>query len=534
MGGLYDYSADENNAQTIINARKGINDLQTYKANRLIGAARQQSIDANGNFDEGKFNQLISADPRMAIGVPDAMQSGATLQTSNIANTSGQLGVQNAYSKNLNTVIASVPQPKDPTDPMQTDAYHQQVFGAVNQAVQRGQIPQSMAEQWAGGVALQGVHGWDNVGKMAAIQSGSPDAMTAQIGTMATRNLGGTQQSVVENPVNQTVTSAGGNAATLNNTLSPSDEASGVSVVGANGVATRQPLSQFVTPTGQPKPGVAPPVTANPLATSAATAIGGSMATPVQYQAADGSQRQIPRATIMNSDGTFKHNVKDADGNQITDGSGALKITLSPQDMAQLNVAATNQADRAASLETAFEGSAQRKALIQDMMALNGDFRSGPGAAKWSGIVTEANRVFGTHFAEDQASSQQVFGKISEMLAAQQRDTLGLPATNAGASAAHLASPNTAYDPKANKEVLAQFAGNEDLLQRKESAWNAYHQKGGTYNGFVRQFNQIHDPRFFWDQYLDHDQQNAMKSGMSPDDLQKYDQNKARAMSLKF
>ncbi len=252
----------------------------------------------------------------------------------------------------------------------------------------------------------------------------------------------------------------------------------------------------------------------------------------IGYQGADGQTKQIPKSAVQDIHGHGIPNVKDGEGNQLTDATGALTTTLKPSDLALINSTATNQADRASALETATEGSAQRKALIQELLQTNGEFRSGPGAAKWSSIVTEFNRVFGTKFEADPAAAQQVFGKIAQMIASQQRDTLGLPATNAGQQAADIASPNTEYSPKAIEAVAGQLAGNEDLLQKKEAAWNAYHKKGGSYNGFVRQFNKNFDPRYFWDQYVP-DEQQATKS-MSPPDAAAYEAARKRALGVTF
>lgn len=60
------------------------------------------------------------------------------------------------------------------------------------------------------------------------------------------------------------------------NTLSPETKASGVGVVGPDGATTREPLSQFVTDTGEARPGVAQPQVAQGPAAAAAQGVTGT------------------------------------------------------------------------------------------------------------------------------------------------------------------------------------------------------------------------------------------------------------------
>lgn len=246
----------------------------------------------------------------------------------------------------------------------------------------------------------------------------------------------------------------------------------------------------------------------------------------------DGSMINVPRSTIETPQGTGIPNVPGPDGQPLTGSHGEVLGALPSGQEGALASGIQNQQDRANTLQSAFEGSAQRKALAEEMLQANGEFRSGPGAAKWGNIVTEANRIFGTNFAADPTTAQQVAGKIAQMLSAQQRDTLGLPATNAGQEAANIASPNTAYSAGAIQTLAGQLAGNEDLIQKKQAAWTAYQKAGGSYNGFVNQFNRTYDPRFFWDQYVP-DQQKA-EAGMTPAQTTQYEKRRDQAMGLKF
>lgn len=437
----------------------------------------------------------------------------------------GQQDLRNKQAANLRSVLYSVK-----AKPGATAADY---LSAVSQGAAAGLFPEDMANSYAGGdtAGLDLPH-WQTLAQEGAVASGDTAGLEAQFGNTETRNLGGKVSTVNINRVTGQANTLGGDAATQSQTLTPSEEASAVPVVGPGGVTTRGTLSQYVTPTGQPQPGVAPPVIANPLESSKGAAVGAATTTMFNYTGKDGAQHQITGGALLNRDGTMKPNVQDATGNPITDAKGVLQVSLPPEQVALLNSTATNEADRASSLQTAFEGSTARKSLAQEMLQANGEFRSGPGAAHWGNIVTEANRVLGTKFAADPTTAQQVAGKIAQMLSAQQRDTLGLPATNAGQEAANVASPNTAYSAGAIQTLAGQLAGNEDLIQKKQAAWTAYHKAGGSYNGFVSQFNKINDPRYYWDQYVP-DQQKAT-TGMTPAAAAAYNAAERRAMSLKY
>lgn len=395
-----------------------------------------------------------------------------------IANQSRQTELQNTYANNLRVVASSVPPPPAGASADVVAQYNANVY----RAVQRGAgtlYPQDMANSWFGGANVQGAPDIRELARESAIASGSQTAMTAQFGNPDTRNSGGNIQSVDVNPVTGQVTKMGGDASNV--TLQQSPE---------------------------------------------------TMGGYIPIKRADGSVVSVPRSTVETADAKGIPNVQGPDGQALTGPHGEILGSLPAGQEGALASNVQNQQDRANALQTAFEGSAQRKALLQELLSTNGEFRSGPGAAKWSEMVTEFNRAFGTHFENDPASSQQVFGKIAQMIAAQQRDTLGLPATNAGEAAAQVASPNSAYSTEANQTLIGQLIGNEDLLQKKQSAWTKYQKAGGTYNGFVNQFNTTFDPRFFWDQYLP--DTHKAERGMNDAQVKQYEARKARAMGLNY
>lgn len=448
-----------------------------------------------------------------------------------IQNATNQQALMAAQYKTLQGLLA---QTKDAGE----------VPGVIAMARDAGLITPDFASNVAGGgVAGLDPASVDTMRRQAVMAAGNEAELNANVGKSSIQNAGGNLTTINTRTGfggATDVTRATGNAASIPTTLTPEAEAAPVDVVGPGGVVTTHRTSEFVTPTGQPQPGVAAPVTANPQVTATATAVGGAAPTLVGYTGGDGSHREIALGQIQNSNGSLKPNQKDAAGNQITDANGTLTVALAPRDMALLNATATNEADRANDLQTAFGGSAGRMALIQDLRATQGNFVSGPGAAKWAGIVTEANRLFpGLHLSSTapatQAASEQVFAKIAEQLAAAPGSSLQIPVTNAGIAARDLANASPDKAPEANMEVLAQAAGNEALLQSKWRAWNAYtHHGGKDYNQFVGSFNPVADPRAFWEPYMTPLQRQTVLGSMSPQERAAYDANKAKLARAGF
>lgn len=399
-------------------------------------------------------------------------------QQQQLQNQTSQLGLSNVGVSNLASDVASVPaNPKLADDPAVIAARAMRVAAGL-EAGRYGPNGQAIAAAYAGDGGFT-----DAKARQFAIQTGSATEGGAQgIPTISYQDTGPNIQGVATNPVQGTAAPVGAPIA-------------------------KGPSPEF-------------------------------MAGYVAVKRGDGSVINVPRSVLEDPmTGRGRPNVMGPDGKPLTDAYGAVLGALPAGQEGALASNVQNQQDRANALQTAFDNgsgntSAQRKAMLEELRQMQGDFRSGPNAAKWSGIVTEFDRIFGTHFADSGASDQQIFGKIAQQIASAQRDTLGLPATNAGEAAAEIAAPNSAYSPKANLALIAQLEGNEDLLQKKQAAWTAYSKKGGTYNGFASQFNRTFDPRFFWDQYAP--QATQATSGMTPAQAAEYQRRAKAAMSLKF
>jgi hypothetical protein len=355
----------------------------------------------------------------------------------------------------------------------------QQVISAIAKGAQMGLYPSDLAASFVGGQAMNDGTTIADLVKQATIANGEAAPMEAQFGTAGEVGTGGKNVAVDVNRVTGERTALGGDAASLQMTQTPGEKAQRVPFVDRG---TGQPgtvaQSAITTDTGEPKaaPGVSGP-------------------------------------------------------------NGELATGLAPGEAEAIAAPKGVQAQQAAELGKVYEGSVPRAAQLKELLAAQGDFRSGPGAAKWSGIVTEFNRIFGTNFSGDQAAAQQTFGKIAEQVAEAQRGAMGSSSTNAQTEAARIASPNTTYSPEANRRVIAMLLGNEVYIQTKQKAWQAFQQHGGKpsqYNAFVQQFNSHFDPRYFQEQYMTPDQKAEMYKAMKPVEQKRYGDARNLALSLDF
>jgi len=191
---------------------------------------------------------------------------------------------------------------------------------------------------------------------------------------------------------------------------------------------------------------------------------------------------------------------------------------------------AKTSTDQYNAVNTAYNGSVARETLLHEMLAAQGDFKSGPGASKWSGWVTEANRILGTNYSPTATPSQQVFSKISEQLAAQQRAAIGMAPTDEQTQMSRLMNPNNEYSPEANKQVGAMLLGNEKMLQLEHAVQQDWTKRGGTpenYQSVVNQFKPVADPRIFQEMYMTPQQREQMYKNMTNDQIKSFNKKKA-------
>jgi hypothetical protein len=351
---------------------------------------------------------------------------------------------------------------------------------AVTRAAGAGLYPMDMATRYLGGSPMGDGSNFGadakELASQAAIALNEAAPEEAQAGSVANIDTGGNIQPTAINRFAGTAAPVG---APIAKTLSPEAKATTRTYTDAQGVTHTVPLSATVTDAGEPKP-------------------------------------SIPG---------------------LTGRRGEMTTSLPPGEAESLAAPKAAQAQQSVELGRAFEGSNPRAAQLDELRAIQGDFRSGPGAAKWSGIVGEFNRVFNTRLAADPIAAQQTFGKIAEQVAEAQRGAMGSAATNAQTEAARIASPNTTYSPETNMRVIALLRGNEDFIQQKQKAWQAFQAHGGKpsqYNAFVGQFNNLYDPRYYQEGYMTPAQKAEMQKAMNADQLKRFETKRKQALSLEF
>lgn len=452
-------------------------------------AATVNQVNQNRLFpliQRGKELENQQAALNLQTGQVGLQRSQVGLQTDQTGLQSARAALQDAYRQRAYALIASTQD-------------NSEVPAALTRGAQMGLFPPDFVATVLGG----GASGFDPktieaVRNQAIMNAGTPAELKANVGDVVQTNTG---PSIVSNVQRvglngAEITPATGSGARLATGLSPG-EATSVAYTGVD------------QNTGAPK---------TYLKGDIAPSAGAAEALPPSAPEPGSSPPRPQR---------LAQGFAPQPGGRVTG--------LAPGEGEAMASERGNQQTRVNTLQAAFEGSRQRQALMDEMRATLGEFRSGPGAEKWAGIVTEWNRVFGTDFQSTPAAAQQVFGKMAEMIASQQRDALGLPGTNAGAEAARVASPQSAYSPEAISRVLAQFEGNEEMLQTKQAAWQAYKAHGGkSYNQFVTQFNRVYDPRFFWEKYMTPSQSATMLNSMTADQRKEYEDHKKTAMGLRW
>jgi hypothetical protein len=77
-------------------------------------------------------------------------------------------------------------------------------------------------------------------------------------------------------------------------------------------------------------------------------------------------------------------------------------------------------------------------------------------------------------------------------------------------------SPNMDLSKLGNQQIIHMLQGNEDAIQAKSRAWNAWSGTRGThtYQAFQDDFNHHFDPRVFQQQYYQPDEIASLKKSL--------------------
>lgn len=182
-------------------------------------------------------------------------------------------------------------------------------------------------------------------------------------------------------------------------------------------------------------------------------------------------------------------------------GTGAVVTGLPPsfEDSRKMGQALTSRAENVA----ANKGNYQ--ALLSDLEAIN----TGPAAdrqlhaaaflQKW-GSSSLAHLLTG--LTPDQIARGEGFGKIASQIALAQAQTIG--STDTTQANAMSANPNLSLSTPGNTQIIHKLLGNEDAIDAKRNAWNAWSAKygQGSYNLFSQWWNKNVDVRAFQVPYM--------------------------------
>ena len=184
--------------------------------------------------------------------------------------------------------------------------------------------------------------------------------------------------------------------------------------------------------------------------------------------------------------------------------AGVVKATTGAQGGAEANVEA------AKNFETAGGGAVMRKGNLENLRQEAAEFTSGPQSPFWAHLGALADEYGiappGPIPKGDAVAAQAAFNKMATTILGQQRQALGLPATDQSTSITQGATPNDTLTAKGIARVTGILEGNEDYLNAGYQAWTAWKNKGRgyeTFQDFLPQWNKMFSPRVFQAQYMD-------------------------------
>lgn len=190
-------------------------------------------------------------------------------------------------------------------------------------------------------------------------------------------------------------------------------------------------------------------------------------------------------------------------------------------------------AAQANALTQSNDSSMTRKAMLGNLEEDLSKFTAG-GGADWTRIAknwTNRNLPVPKSWQEPggmldpkSVASQEQFNKQAAMLAQQQFGAIGGTGTDAKFNSAFTTSPNETLSQLGNKGIIRLLKGNEDAIQAKNKAWNAWRKENGpdTYADFSQDFNDKFDPRAFQFKYMTKTERNDYMKGMEPEERERF------------
>lgn len=175
---------------------------------------------------------------------------------------------------------------------------------------------------------------------------------------------------------------------------------------------------------------------------------------------------------------------------------------------------AQNSARMAAELQTANNEAPATKAIIGNLEKEAKNFTSGP-LADYKRIgksfaianlpIPSSLKKEGAMFDPSSVADQESFNKNIYNLVQSQFKALGGTGTDAKLDSASHTSPSELMSQVGVKNILSLLKGNQDAIEAKTKAWNAWKKTNGpqSYPEFAQDFNSKFDPRVFQFKYMD-------------------------------
>lgn len=175
---------------------------------------------------------------------------------------------------------------------------------------------------------------------------------------------------------------------------------------------------------------------------------------------------------------------------------------------------AQNSARMAAELQTANNEAPATKAIIGNLEKEAKNFTSGP-LADYKRIgksfaianlpIPSSLKKEGAMFDPSSVADQESFNKNIYNLVQSQFKALGGTGTDAKLDSASHTSPSELMSQVGVKNILSLLKGNQDAIEAKTKAWNAWKKANGpqSYPEFAQDFNSKFDPRVFQFKYMD-------------------------------
>lgn len=319
----------------------------------------------------------------------------------------------------------------------------------------------------------------------------------------------------------------------LNTQAQSSMEALKLHLPGAENVDTGQGVATVGTGTPM-NPAVGrfvqseiPPTATQPGANNQPTFRGSQPTTPVQYPPGTPGAPQQPDITkrivgyegmpsTVTSGGQPVKLAQPGDGTTYGQPRGGAAGNA-PGFETATNVGATNSGQMLAELNTANNESGATKAIIGNLEKESKNFTSGP-LADYKRIgksfalanlpVPSSLKQPGAMFDPSSVADQESFNKNIYNLVQSQFKALGGTGSDAKLDSASHTSPSELMSQVGVKNILSLLKGNQDAIQAKAKAANAYVKANGPQSmpAFNEAWNENFDPRVFQFKYMPKDQ----------------------------